>query len=520
MDITELLTAKADSKQTETEAVAPDPAVDPQGALDFHRALWPLNDKVAKGKLPEAPEGSERVRLRRLSEELAEGGVVFTGNFAAERVPDADVTMGGSFSGSGELWNGAWVTIHNPGPDARQMTEMIQQALQGWGFAAIVGMDGMLMISKAGDPEEVTWDECGLRPGYTRYGATKPTPAQMLQYHTVLSKSKTRHVRSVADWAGSSYDPQQSLEWTEHGVSSPQEAKVWEGLGLDAAGAKLWLSAGISSDQAGKWMAGGYTLAQAKPWNDICRRYEQSKAWIDAGYNPAQAGMWIRFHHDLYPEKVKPLLDAKIGAKQLDRLSAAGCGGSDLEPLMRWVERYKIDLPEALRWAELGPEFIGPGKRGRWHKAGFSPDDIRVWQRALGGRRISVNDVQAKIEAGFDPKQGATWAAIHSRFSNPGLVAGWTKQGLTPDDAKPWIEISQYFCDYEIVAEWTAAGLGTADAKPWVEANENFVYRYKVEEWQKAHPALKDNPTAAAELSRITQPHNLVKILEVLRKAE
>lgn len=520
MNIAELLTTP--KNETTKSVAAPDPAVDPGGALAHHRSLWPLNQKVVDDKLPEAPEGSDRVRLRRMAETLAESGISVSGGFAASYNPSAQVMIEAYFGGSGNLQTSSpRIYINESGPmEDREMLEILQQTLQQWGFGAVATMNNTLTICEVGSEESAKWAESGLRPGYMSPGS-KPTPAKMLQYNAVLgSKIGAGSIYGLVGWATSPFSPEQSLEWIESGVRSSNEATSWQAMGLDPAKAKTWIDARVDVHQAKHWLGAGYTPAKAKPWNDLCRNYEQSKAWIDGGYDLATAEAWVRFcghsRHGVVPADVQPLLDAKISAKQLERLREAGCDGRTVEPLVKWVSRYKIELSEALLWAELGPEFVGPGKRGRWHKAGFQPDDIRKWQKALGTRRISVDEVKNKMLAGFDPEAGADWIDINSRFSDASLIAGWTEAGMRPKDAKPWTDLNAMLCDYRRVKEWQDAGLGPKDAKPWIAALDTFAYYPRVEAWQKADARLASNPSAAAELARVTSPENLTRTLKIL----
>ena len=73
---------EASRAKEETAPGPPNAAIDPEAALLYHRSLWPLNQKVVAGKLPEAPEGSDRVRMRRAAAELADNGISMDGSFA------------------------------------------------------------------------------------------------------------------------------------------------------------------------------------------------------------------------------------------------------------------------------------------------------------------------------------------------------------------------------------------------------------------------------------------------------
>lgn len=522
MDIAELLTSdKAADTKTET---APNPLTHPEQAIAHHRKQWPLNQKVANGDLPEAPEGSDRVRLRRMAEQMAEAGIVVSGSFTNGYTSGGNIQISCSFSGSGDIWsNNARITVLDSGAISdKEMLELMQQALHTWGFSAVGAMDNTLTLTTPGDEEEVVWDEVGLRPGYLGHGVDKPNPAQMLQYATALGATSST-MYGVSDWAAGKFTPEQACEWVDKGIRTHREATGWKTIGLDADGAKEWMDAGIHLNEANLWKGAGYTPASAKPWTNVTRSYTQASDWIDGGYTPEQAAMWISFCGRglmmAVPSDVQILIDAKVGAKQLQRLADAGCNGAILEPLDKWVSRYKITLTEALEWAELGPEFVGPGKRGRWNKAGFTPAEISKWQKALGYRAISLDEVKAKIAAGFDPEIGSDWVEIHSGFSDASMIATWTEAGLTPADAKAWTEISNSFCSYPRVKDWTDAGLSVADAKKWIDANHYFSSYSLVKDWEEADPRLEGNPQAAAEMAKFTNPAQVVKTLEALEQA-
>jgi hypothetical protein len=522
MDIAELLTSdKAADTKTET---APNPLTHPEQAIAHHRKQWPLNQKVVDGDLPEAPEGSDRVRLRRMAEQMAESGIAVSGSFTQGYTSGGNIQISCSFSGSGDMWSrNARITVLDSGAiSKKEMLELMQQALHTWGFAAVGAMDETLTLSTPGDEEEVMWDEVGLRPGYIGHGVDKPTPAKMLQYATALGATSST-MYGVSDWATGTFTPEQSREWVDKGIRTYREATGWQAIRLDADGAKEWMDAGIHLNEAKFWKGAGYTPATAKPWADVTRSYTQASEWIDGGYTPEQAAMWISFCGRglmmAVPSDVQILIDAKVRAKQLQRLADAGCNGAILEPLDKWVGRYKITLVEALEWAELGPEFIGPGKRGRWHKAGFTPEEIRKWQKALGHRGITLDEVKAKITVGFDPELGSDWVEIHPGFSDATMIATWTEAGLAPADAKPWTELSRSFCNYHLVKDWADAGLGVMDAKPWIDANSSFYSYPLVQSWEEADPRLKGNPEAVAELAKFTRPELVIKTLETLGEA-
>jgi len=521
INVAELL-VKAKSSEKSTGA-APDPQTDPEGALRHHRSLWPLNQKVADGDLPEKPEGSDRVRLRRAAEELTGCGVIMNGSFAQTHRQNGNLSMMAGFSGSGDLWSShAKIVLDDSGTmEPEEMLALTQKILQHWGFAAVVAINNSIILAKAGSESAAQWAETDLSP---RYGGSRPskvTPAQMLQYDRTLTGLR---VYGVEDWAASSFTPEQAKDWCEKKVTSPREAEMWVSLGLDSTKAREWLDARVSVSQAGGWLGEGYTPAKAAPWAAVTADFSQAKAWIDAGYKPAGAEMWIRFCgrsvRNVTPDDVRLLIDGKVGAKQLARLSEAGCDGQIIAPLGKWVGRYKIELDEALQWAELGPEFIGPGKRGRWHKAGFTPKEIKVWQKALGRRAITLDQVQGKIAAGFDPSKGAEWTVVSPRFSDASLVSSWTEAGLTPDDARPWVALSESFCHFGIVEGWTQAGLGVKDAEKWVKENPNFVRYSRVKEWEDTDPRLVGKPELAAELERMTRPDMVSRILETMKRAE
>jgi hypothetical protein len=384
----------------------------------------------------------------------------------------------------------------------------------------VVVLDGSLANAEAGNNEEVRWAESGVRPSYVGAGTTPPTPEQMLQYSAALSGKR---IYAVSDWATSKFSPEQARDWEDKRVTSPREATAWEARGLDSDGAEEWIMAGLQLHSAGEWMDAGYSPSDAKPWVTVGADYPQSAAWIADGYTPSQAEQWIVFCrrgiNRVVPADVKILMDAGVDAKQLTRLSEAGCDGTLVEALTKWVGRYKITLKEALEWAELGPDFVGPGKRGRWNKAGFSAKEVKVWQDALGTRNITLDLVKSKIVSGFDPGTSSEWLALDSHFSNADLIETWIEAGLTTKKAKPWVDAHFRFCNYHLVKEWTNAGLAPKDAKPWVDADARFCDYPLVEEWSAVDSRIKDNPVLAAKLMEIQRPETLRKALDLLSDA-
>jgi len=512
IDVAELLV-----KAKASEAVVdkgPDPAVDPDGALRYHRSLWPLNQKVADGDLPEIPAGSDRVRLRRAADELAECGLAMEGNFSQGYNPRANLNASCSFSGDGTLWSRrVSVSLADPGPmDEKDALSLAQKILHHWGFAMVASMDGTLILSNAGDETSVIWDETGLRSPYG--GTPGCSPAQMLRYGAVLDDFAGY---GISDWATSSYSPEQALEWCKVGVRSVREAKEWQMIGLSSKKAGEWVLAGIPFYQARDWIREGYSPADAKGWNDLTRSCSMSMEWITAGYTLGQTRMWMRFASK--PEEIKFLEDEGVDENQLNRLYAAGCNHHTMSALRGWVGRYKITLAEALQWAELGNDFVGPGKRGRWHKAGFTAEEVGEWQKALGTPHITLEQVKSKIAAGFDPKQGVEWSSVHSGFSDAGMVETWTEAGLKPQDAKPWVSVSREFCDYDLVADWIDKGLTPKDAKPWVQAHRAFANREVVDDWIEACPELADKPKVAARLYEIQDTEKLRLTIQLLKEA-
>jgi len=518
LDLAELLTGGG--SQTEQLTEAPDAAVDPQGAMDFFRAAHPMNEKVASGNLPDRPDDSERILLRRVIEQLGSAGLLVSGIEPASYQRNAQVSFSGSFDRSGTFGH-ATATVTDS-PDKEQTTELVQGTLQGFGFAAIVTMDGGIQITPdSGDAEKVAYIEVGGYSGYRsyRYHNRKQMAAVVLLEWQ--SNIESISEGGIDDWITEGYSIQQTQAWLGAGVRSCYEAKLWDALQQDPAQAAVWLEAGLIAQRADGWLAAGKTARQAKVWAEIgLSEYALASEWMKEKFPVTEAAKWSRVAAGATPDTLRYLLDGGMTGDDAEQLKEAGCFRTELRKLEEWTTKYKIELPEALQWAKLGRDFIGPGKRGRWHKAGFTPEDITLWQKALGTRDISIDQVRAKLASGYDPQAAQEWADVHPSLASSRKSEAWIAAGMKPADAKEWVAINSDFCDYDLVLSWTDSGQDASQAKQWGMAAKTYdrpdlCHFDVVSSWMAADERCAD-PELTAKLMKLVSPDDLAQLIELL----
>jgi len=496
---------------------APDPKVDPAAALDFHRDQWPLNSKVAEGTLATL-EGSARLRLRRVASHLSESGFSVSGAERASSVRGAQISLSAYFDQTGDC--GRVDVEVTTVPDKALALGIIQEALQGQGFGALVTINQQITIIKSGSAKEVRYLEAGGTIS-SYYGQSKAIAMTGDEYLTWGCRIYGIQSDQIVSWKDLGCDADQAIIWAEAGARGSYEAKDWMGCGQSPSQAKAWRDANLPAHAAQHWITDGLTVADAKPWSEVgLVSRDQVRDWQAEGFDADTASPYLSLRGVSNPQQVRLLLDGKVSIINVERLAAAGISLQMISKIADWTARYKIELDEAIQWAALGAEFIGPGKRGRWHKAGYTPETIQIWQAALNKRQISLDEVRALRATGFDPQTAQDWAAIHSSLAASEMSSLWVQAGFSPDQAKPWVELSDGFTSFELVKSWLDEDLGVEDARSWAEAAEKFDRRSLlnheiVRSWESAD-ARCSNPELVAELSAITTPELLPKIIELL----
>ena len=518
MDLAEIIISGNQQEEQEIDLLNK-----PAEALDQHRKNWPLNQKVADDKLV-TPDGSDRIRLRRVGDKLTAMGFSVSGAERSNSVSGAQISFSGYFDRSGEIGSPG-VTL-DAKVDDRDTKAIIQEALQTEGFNFIINLDERLVHLRpdSRNQDGVRYAEAGggdSRNGYgwRRRNPDEPlSPEELLRWKAILPDINDWQIHS---WRDQGLEAADVKQWVDAGIHQSYEVQNWMRLPQTPDQAKQWRDAGISVSFAGDWITNGLSPADAQDWALIgLPDYDQVKEWKQIGFGASQAEDWVSIPGVTVPRQVAFLIDNKFTGKDAQQLHKAGIRRENLEKIEKWVANYKIELPEAVEWAKLGRDFIGPGKRGRWHKAGFTPETVKVWQAALGKQNISVDEVKALKVSGYDPEAAQEWIAVHPRLARSEISAAWIEAGLTPEQAEKWIELHEDYVDYHLVAEWLEAGLAPADAKPWAEAAEkhgasSLLQRSRVEEWLNADPRCQ-NPELTAKLSRLTSPSALPELAELL----
>jgi hypothetical protein len=518
LDLAELLTGGGSQTKQLTEA--PDAAADPQGAMDFFRAAHPMNDKVASDDLPECSEGSERIRLRRVIEQLGSSGLLVSGIEPASYQRKAQISFRGTFDRSGTFGN-ATASIAD-GPDKEQTTELVQGTLQGFGFAAVVTMEGTVEIIPAGgDAEKVAYVEVGGCRSYRSYRYNRNSQLAAVALLQWQSSIEDISESAIESWISDGYSIPQVQAWLAASVRSSYEAKMWDAMKQTPQQAAEWQQAGLVAYRVDGWLQAGKTPRQAGAWAEIgLSEYSAAEQWMKEKRPVSEAAKWSVICSGATPDDIRYLLDGGVTGEDAVQLREAGCSRTDLRKLEEWTTKYKIELDESLQWAKLGTDFIGPGKRGRWHKAGYSPQDITLWQKALGTRSITIDQVRAKLASGYDPQAAQEWADVHPSLASSRKSDAWIEAGMKPSDAKAWVTVSADFCDYDLVLSWTDAGKTVIEAKQWAQAAElhdqpSLCHFDVVSSWMAADERCAD-PELTAKLMKLVSPDDLAQLIELL----
>ena len=507
MDLADILTTSEEEPQQ-----APDSASDPAAALDFHRSRWPLNSKVAAGTVA-AGEGSDRIRLRKVAATLSEQGFSVSGAEPASYVPGAKVSISAHFGSAGNASRPS-VTLGDIA-DLEEALESVQNAFQRQGFAALVTMQDTIAFPSEYNEESARYVEAG---GYGGRFSGKISGEELLSWRAVISEVNEHDIEG---WISIGVSAEKALQWIEAGARGSYEASRWMDAGQDCDGAKEWIAVGIGVWNSSEWVAAGLSPADAEVWVEVGVSDRASAAkWEAAGFDPdsARALLSIRGLHS--PDQAKLLTDNNVPEDTISDLAAAKLNAADIEAVAEWVGRYKIELPEALEWASLGRTFIGPGKRGRWHKAGFTPQQVEVWQKVLGKQAISLDEVRALVATGHDPEAAEKWAKVNPALARGSVSQAWIDAGLGPDDAKKWVKASPEFVNYSLVKGWLDDGLDEKQAKKWAAAAAAFDQpslcdRAVVKSWIEADRRCQD-PEMTAKLMQVTSPELLPQIIELL----
>lgn len=519
MDLAELIVSGSENQ----EQPEIDPITNPAEALDQHRKSWPLNQKVADGKI-ETPDGSDRIRLRRVGSKLTEMGYSVSGAEPSSYVRGAQVSFSTYFDRSGEA-GAVGVSLSGPA-DNPESKAVIQEAMQSEGFGFIVTIHQNLSHLRADshDQDSVRYAEAGggsSRYGYgmgSRSNQDKLSPEEFLVWSATLGGATDWEIHN---WKERGLNAAEAKQWMDSGVRSAYEVQAWQKMGQDHVKAAEWRDAGVPVHSADGWISQGLSPADAELWAKI-GIFEQKvvSEWQAEGITPVEAQKWTSIRGVSLPQDVKLLMEGKFSADDAKQLAQAKVTQKDLQKIEKWITNYKIELAEAIEWAKLGPGFIGPGKRGRWHKAGFTPEMIEVWQAALGKKTISLDEVKALKASGYDPEAAKEWVAVHPDLARSEASAQWIEAGFTPRQAEDWIEVDDNFVNYSLVKGWVEAGMKPEDAEPWAEVarayNTNSLYqRDRVEEWLQADPRCAD-PDFTARMTRLTDPTSLPELVKLL----
>lgn len=514
MELADLIVSSAEQDNPQQ---GPDPSLDPSGALDHHRNLWPLNSKVESGSL-EDTDGSDRIRLRRVGESLTDAGFSVSGAERSSFVRGAQIGFSTYFDRSGSAGR---IGVSIEQSIAEDALGVVQQALQSQGFGAVVTVDGEIVVLDQSEAEMVRYVEAGgATSSYGRVQKRELEPEEVLSWRNSIPGISPNEISA---WMDRGCDVDQAIAWQEAGITHSYEADYWMKAGRTPDQAKDWRDAGVSVHAAAEWIRAGRTPAQAEKWVQVgLSSYGSVSAWENIGLDASKAAHYLRMRGCSEPSHVQLLLDNSVAIKDVEEMVKSSITVSDIIKIREWIGRYKIELPEAIEWAKLGPEFIGPGKRGRWHKAGFTPGMIKVWQAALGKRAITLDEVRALSATGYDPEAAKDWVSVHPDLARSELSSKWLEAGLSPKQASEWVSVSDHFVNYTLVSGWIEDGLGPEEARPWADAADKFqsprlCSRPVVKDWLAADPRCSD-PETVAQLMAFTEPQTLPRIVELLEK--
>lgn len=507
MELADLIISSSDSEKD--SGAGPDPSADPKGALAHHRSEWPLNQKVSDNQI-EVPDGSDRIRLRKVIAALTDSGYSVSGAERSSHVRGAQISFSAYFDRSGSCPR-VGVTVADEISDA---LGIIQQALQAQGFGAVVTMGGEIAVIDPGDDAMTRYNEAGgIAVSYYGRSTVMVEPEELLVWRGQLPDITPN---TIVSWQEAGCDLAQAVAWSAEDIDHPYEVKSWIATGRTPKQAKEWREAGLAVHSASHWIAAGRTPAEGEEWVSAgLTSYASAVAWEQDGFDADGAAPYLRLRGCSEPSDVQLLIDNKVSISDIAALADAGITTAEIRKVGEWTNKYKIEVPEAIEWAKLGGQFIGPGRRGRWHKAGYTPQEIELWQAAIGKRNITLDEVKALKASGYDPQAASDWADIHPDLARSEVSARWIESGLAPDEAEKWVSVNERFVDYRLVEGWMAAGLGPREAKPWAEANPALCDYKIVDAWQQADPRCSD-PKLVAKLMGLTNPGAFAEIVSLL----
>lgn len=399
MDLADLLVSSEPEATTLLEAV---------------RSDWPLNGKAAS--LP-VPDGSQRVRLRRVISALQGWGLSVSGAEPSQHVIDAQISFSGSFNPYGDLHGSL---LHVNCED--EHIEQVQMALQAEGFPAVVSYERRLLVATfEADDEQVRWMEMGqIAP------IQNMSPERLCQWLEDCPALSDVHDIRRLDIEG--IEPSEARPWVEVSTDPDEDGDSYKPFCNHPGYLPGWMKSGLSPEQARDWI-----VAESYAFRD----FSTVKEWIDAGWSAQEASAWMNMERwSCDPDDVKALQKEGFTVKHALRIQRADGSSYDVSRL----QRLDLKPSEITAWIECG--VTGEDKVSQFSELGLKARDVRRWNRAAekGGRDkpLTISQIKTWIDAGRSIDSAEPWLCLHHRFISLDLVKEWEKEGIGSDGAADW----------------------------------------------------------------------------------
>ena len=295
---------------------------------------------------------------------------------------------------------------------------------------------------------------------WEEYGISKDSPWRKLN----------TNVETVMSFKKADFGINEAKKWIQAGWTNGKLARKWLVQGFEPEEAYIFENLGISIRQAKKFLANGIN---AFDLNQIYQKFEdfeeilneisslidegydlssvisQYEKWLKAGFDLREASNWAYLGFD--PDEAKKLIKE----------------GFDLEEAKRW-KQFDFSLKEIIEWRNEGFE---PKNAYNMKKLGFEPVEVKKLKEQNYIDFIKNSNWK---KMGFNANEIIEWRNIGLDLRQ---AIEWKNEGFTPNEANQYLQNKITLKD---AIEWKKEGFSAEEAVRWnsVGGNANLSKRW------------------------------------------